>query len=305
MEPLLGLLGQLVLAPREAHEVGPVERDPARVGGQREVERGDVAEAADDARVADRAPVDPVVQARGPVAAAERVDHVDPGLRQRPLEVGGALLVGAGQVAVHLAVVGAEHDPVPERLEVGRRLLDLGARLGRAGRRDDGDGRPLGQRRGLHARRHPATALPLSIASAISSPEACSEPSTSSTWSSATSSSLSGPAGSNQSATPGALEQDRVGRDGHVRGAQRAVADPVADHAGEHRLVVVALGDQRAARRVGQRADLAVGDERGLAVQAVEDRRARARPPPASAPARCCWSTALTTRSVSRSMKSS
>src|SRR5215208_10990 len=134
VKPLLGLVGQLVLAPREADEVGAVEGDPAGMGCEREVERGDVAEAADDAWVADRRPVDPVVQARRAVAAAERVDHVDPGLAERPLQVGGALLVGAGQVAVDLAVVGPEHDLVPERLEVGGGLLDLRARLRRAGR---------------------------------------------------------------------------------------------------------------------------------------------------------------------------
>ena len=45
-----------------------------------------------------------------------------------------------------------------------------------------------------------------------------------------------------------------------VGGPQRAVADPVADHAAEHRLVVVALGDQRAraARRSSARISLSV-----------------------------------------------
>ena len=65
-----------------------------------------------------------------------------PGLAQRPLQVGGALLVGAGEVAVDLAVVGPEDDLVAASLEVGGRLLDLGADLRRAGRRDDGDRRP-------------------------------------------------------------------------------------------------------------------------------------------------------------------
>src|SRR3954453_16591687 len=203
VEPLLGLLGQLVLAAREAHEVGSVARHPAGVRGQRQVQRGDVAEAADDARVADRAPVDAVVQPRRAVAAAERVHHVDAGLAQRPLQVGGALLVGAGQVAVHLAVVGAEHDLVAERLEVGGGLLDLRARLGRAGRGDHGDRGVLGQRRRLDAPAHPVLPTrPASIASAISSPVAWSEPSTSSMCTSATSSRESGPAASNQSATP-------------------------------------------------------------------------------------------------------
>ena len=99
-----------------------------------------------------RAPVDPVVEARGAVAAAQRVHHVDAGLAERPLQVGGALLVGPGQVAVHLAVVGPEDDPVPARLEVGGRLLDPRARLRRARRRDDRDRRLLGQGRRLDAR---------------------------------------------------------------------------------------------------------------------------------------------------------
>ena len=70
---------------------------------------------------------------------------------------------------------------------------------------------------------------------------------------------------------PRALEQDRVGGDVGVGRSQRAVADAVADHLAEHRLVVVALGDQGAARPLGQRPDLAVGDERVAPVDAVED----------------------------------
>ena len=154
-------------------------------------------------------PVDQVVQPRGAVAAAQRVDHVDAGLAERPLQVGGPLLVGPREIAVHLAVVGAEYHAVAARLEVGGRLLDVRAGLRRAGRRDDRDRRPFGQGRRLdplhRACSGSVASAPretLSIASAISAPDAWSEPSTSSTWSSATCSSFSGPRGSNHSATP-------------------------------------------------------------------------------------------------------
>ena len=146
VERLLGDLGQLVLLAREAQEGGAVERDPVAVLGERQVERGDVAVAAEDARVAERVPVDVLVQPPGAVAAVEAQDHVDPGLGQRPLHVGGALGVGAGEVAVHVAVVGPELQRVAAALEVVRGLLDPGPLLRRARRRGDGDGAALGQR---------------------------------------------------------------------------------------------------------------------------------------------------------------
>ena len=137
VEALLGDLGQLVLLAREAREHRAVEGRPVRVPGERQVQRRDVAVAAEDARLAERVPVDQPVQPRGAVAALEAEHHVDPRLAQRPLHVGGALLVGAGQVAVHAAVVGAEDELVAARLEVRGRLLDPRADLRRARRRDD------------------------------------------------------------------------------------------------------------------------------------------------------------------------
>ena len=71
-------------------------------------------------------------------------------------------------------------------------------------------------------------------------------------------------------ADAGALEQDRVGRDLGIGAAQRAVADAVADQPAEQRLVGVAAGDQLAPAGVAEGADLGVGDEGGLRVQAVE-----------------------------------
>ena len=68
-----------------------------------------------------------------------------------------------------------------------------------------------------------------------------------------------------------ALQEDRVGRHVRVRRAQGPVADPVPDHLAEPRLVGVPLGDQRPARALGQRPDLAVGDEGLAPVDAVED----------------------------------
>ncbi len=109
------------------------------------------------------------------------------------------------------------------------------------------------------------------MASAINARDACSEPSTSSTWSSATCSSFNGPARVEPQRDPGALQEDRVGRHVRVRGAQRAVPDAVPDHLAEDRLVVVALGDQRPPRPLGERPDLAVGHERRAPVDAVED----------------------------------
>jgi hypothetical protein len=93
--------------------------------GEREVDRGDVREAADDARVAERVPVDPRVQPRRAVAAAEHVDHVDARLGERPLQIGGAVLVHTREVAVNLAVVRSEDDLVAELREVVGRLLDV------------------------------------------------------------------------------------------------------------------------------------------------------------------------------------
>ena len=205
MEPLLRLLGQLVLACGEAEEVGAVEGHPARARGERQMQRGDIREAADDPRLAERVPIDQVVQPRAAVTPAEGVDHVDPRLRERPLQVLGALLVRARQVAVHLPVVGAEDDLVAAGLEVGGRLLDVRACLRRAGGGDDRNRGRVRECRRLDAGAHRGAASPrdtLPIASAISSLEAAREPSTSSTCSSATCSSCSGPAGSNQSATP-------------------------------------------------------------------------------------------------------
>ena len=60
VEPVLGLRRQLVLLAREAKEVRAVEGDPAGVRRRGPGERGDVAEAADDPRVADGVPVDQV-----------------------------------------------------------------------------------------------------------------------------------------------------------------------------------------------------------------------------------------------------
>jgi hypothetical protein len=113
------------------------------------MERRDVAVAAEDARLAEVVPVDPVVEPRGAVAALQAEDHVDAGLGQRPLDVGGALLVGPGEVPVDAAVVGPEDEVVALALEVGGRLLDPRAHLRRARRRDDGDRGAVPQRRGL------------------------------------------------------------------------------------------------------------------------------------------------------------
>ena len=94
-------------------------------------------------------PVDPRVQPRRAVAAAEHVDHVDARLGQRPLQVGGAVLVDTCEIAVHLAVVRAEDDGVAELLEVVGGLLDLRPDLRRAGRCDDGDRATVGECRWL------------------------------------------------------------------------------------------------------------------------------------------------------------
>ena len=69
----------------------------------------------------------------------------------------------------------------------------------------------------------------------------------------------------------GALQEDRVGGDPGLGGAQLAVADAVADHLGEARLVGVALGDQGGAGGLAEGADLAVGGEGPALVAAVED----------------------------------
>src|SRR4051812_11995142 len=95
--------------------------------GERQVKGGDVAVPADDARLAERLPVDQVVKAGRAVAPLLSVHHVNAGLAQRPLQIRGTLLVGARQVAVDLAVVGPEHDAVTSCLEVRRRLFDPGA----------------------------------------------------------------------------------------------------------------------------------------------------------------------------------
>ncbi len=113
------------------------------MSGKSEVNRGDVGKAADDPRVADGVPVDQVVQSGRSVAAAHQVDHVNPGLRERPLQVLGALGVGPGEVAVDLADVLAEDHLVPAGLEIRPRLLGLRAYLRRARRGDDRDPRSL------------------------------------------------------------------------------------------------------------------------------------------------------------------
>ena len=71
VEAVLGDLGQLVLLAREAQEHRAVERGPVGVLGERQVQRRDVAVAAEDARVAERVPVDQRVQPGGAVAARE------------------------------------------------------------------------------------------------------------------------------------------------------------------------------------------------------------------------------------------
>ena len=79
------------------------------------------------------------------------------------------------------------------------------------------------------------------------------------------------PVGVEPEGDAGALQEDRVGGDVDVGGTQRTFVDPGRDQAAEDRLVVVALGDQLAARLVGERADLAVGHECLAGVQPVVD----------------------------------
>ena len=143
----LGDLGQLVLLAREAQEGGAVERDPVAVLGERQVERGDVAVAAEDARVAERVPVDVLVQPRRRRSRrrARRTMSIPGSLSAHCRSAARSSSV-PGEVAVDLAVVGAEAQRVAAALEVVRRLLDPGPLLRRARRRDDGDRAALGQR---------------------------------------------------------------------------------------------------------------------------------------------------------------
>ena len=193
----------------EAQEVGAVEGHPAGVGRERQVQRGDVA--------------------RSRRRSAAR--------RPRPSRSGR----GGGRSRSRRRACGPCRSPAPTAPTAGRRRAPRRCRRGSRGpcggwgrRRPRGRaprstrsparspsasaaGSP-GRRRRSSPRSGSAGGLiraaaligahrlapreTLSIASAISSREACSEPSTSSTCSSATCSSFSGPAGSNQSATP-------------------------------------------------------------------------------------------------------
>ena len=160
---------------------------------------------------------------------------------------------------------GPKHDLVAARLEVGGRLLDLRAGLRRARRRDDGDRRARsGSAGGLIAQSRSALHPTASIASAISSRDAPQRAEHELDVQLGHRSSSSGPLGVEPQRDPGALQEDRVGRRRAGRmDAQRAVADPGADQLAEDRPGRRRAGRSARARgSVGERADLAVGDER-------------------------------------------
>ena len=195
------------------------------------------------------------------------MDHVDPGLRQRPLYVRRALLVGPGQISVHVPVVRPEDHPVAARLEVGRRLLDLGPGLDRRRGGDDRDRRLLGQRGRLDPRQRIVTPGHRRLDQLGRGPERAQHQLHVEVGHPVE---LERPVGVEPQRDPGALEQDRVGRDPRIGDPQRAVADAVLDQRDEDLLVGVPLCDQRPARRIGERSDFAVGHERLAAMQAVE-----------------------------------
>ncbi|HET9262196.1 MAG TPA: hypothetical protein VFO14_04055 [Vicinamibacterales bacterium] len=95
-----------------------MERDEARPGVDREQERGDVAEAEHDLRIAaDHLEVEIGQQAAAAPPAANRQDAADRGIAKRAVDVRGAVAILPRKVAVTIQQVSGYTDPEPERLQ--------------------------------------------------------------------------------------------------------------------------------------------------------------------------------------------